>query len=266
MICDESIAGMGETIYNMLPDVSGVLLAAVGVALVVAPDMMSKVNPVLRSVMAASLVLLGVAGLRSSFVQHRQDGIEKSGLRDDVKNLRATVDTYGPKLDFIINHPESPEQKALALALQREMNPKIEIDEPHNTPADPNMFQWTLINTGGSVAKAKANQVIALVAPEGRGQEEAIFANFYKHDDDLGQRKLDMPTGYEHRTVVNVHVQPPSSEEQAAFKSGTDVIYLAILVTYYNEQGRQFHSEKCVIIRNGNPQMAGYCGSHNKIQ
>jgi hypothetical protein len=254
---------MWESLFNVLPDISGVLLAAVGVALMVAPDIVSKINVVVRWILASLLLVLGIAGLRSSYVQRQQDGIEKSGLHTDIKALQTTVNTFGPKLDAIIKHPESPEQKALALALLREMYPKIEIDEPHNTPADPSKFQWTLINTGGSVAKDKGNQTVAAIAPI--GSEEEIFTNFYHHDDDPGQRKLDMPTGYEHRVTVDVHQQPFSSAELEAFKSGADALYIAILVTYYNEQGRQFHSEKCLMRLFGNP-LPRYCGRHNKIQ
>jgi hypothetical protein len=181
---------MGETIYNVLPDVCGVLLAAVGIALVIAPDWVSKVKPATRWVMAGLLLILGLAGLTSSYVQHRQDGIEKAGLHDDIKGLQATVSTFGPKLDEIIKYPNSPEQKALALVLQREMDPKVEISEPNNqVSADGNTFQWTLINTGRGVAKDKTNQVIAVIRPDGKAQDEAIFANFYQHENDPQSQK-----------------------------------------------------------------------------
>ena len=205
-----------------------------GVALAFLPDKVMKLPPVARWIIATVLVLLGGFGFASSIVQRREDGREKTKLNDDIGGLKgtigtlqstigtlqATVNIYGPKLDFIINHPQSPEQKALALALQREMNPKVEIDEPNNkVSADPNMFQWTLVNTGGSVARDKANQAVALIAPEGRAQEETIFQRFYQRENEPGQRKLDMPTGYEHRVTVHVHLEPPSAEDIAAFRS-----------------------------------------------
>ncbi len=141
----ETIWGMWESLNNALPDISGVLLAAVGVALAFLPDKVMKLPPFARWIIGVVLVLLGGFGLRSSFIQRQQDSTEKAQLKDSIRTLQAKVDSYGPMLKEIINHPQSPEQKELALVIQRELNQKK--TEIHDCKPDPSRPYECINNT-----------------------------------------------------------------------------------------------------------------------
>jgi hypothetical protein len=255
---------MWSLIYNMLPDVSGILLAAIGVALVVAPDVMSKLRPVVRSTLAILLVILGIAGLRSSVVQHREDNKEKAELKGDLHDVKNKVDTFGPKLDAIIAHPNSEEQRLLAVQLRKEINPKIEIEEPIPTNSDPTLLNATATNVGGSVAKGKVDTVASRLAVRGRAEENDFFQYLYRHEEDSDVKKYDIAPGYANRVIIPLRLSPMSPADLPEFKAGTKVIYVGILETYYNEQGRKFHTEKCMYLQSGS-SLPMHCGTHNKI-
>ena len=269
---------MGETIFNLLPDVSGVLLAALGVALVVVPELIGKVHPVVRWVLAGLLVVLGCAGLRSSYVQRRdgekqrQDSETKqtqlveqvNSVKSELESSNSMLRSFGPKLDAIISHPESQEQKDLASELRRQLDPKIEIEEPYNTIADPTLFDTTITNTGGSTALGKIDTVKAIIAPVGRDSEEELF-RFLRSNEQSGDTKAkDMSVGYAHRITIPIRTPPASPQELNDVQSGKKAVYIGILITYFNESGRQFHSEKCMYLLTQNKN-AAYCGSHNKV-
>jgi hypothetical protein len=82
---------MWKTVFDMLPDVSGILLAAVGVALVVAPDFLSVMKKWVRWTLAALLAALGVAGMVSSYVQHRDESRGKVKLEGDLIDVQSKM-------------------------------------------------------------------------------------------------------------------------------------------------------------------------------
>ena len=263
----DTLPSLLDTIYNLLPDFSGILLAAVGVALVVYPEILKGIEhrKMFRWAIATILVVLGIAGMCSSFGQHRDSDNKQSYLSNSVRELKATVDTFGPKLDSIISHPESEQQKELALALRREFDPKIQIDEPNNTVGNPILFNATITNVGGSVAKGKVDTVRAIMGPKGKEQENDLFRFLYAHEQDSDAKPIDVAPGYAHRMIVPILLPTFTGQEKQDFNQGRKVIYIGILETYFNEQGRQFHSEKCMYEIPASSLLI-YCGSHNKIE
>ena len=114
---------MWTTIFNMLPDVSGVLLAAVGVALVVAPEMVSKLPTWLRRTLALLLMILGVAGLRSSYVQHRDDAIEKGASKKELEDMTKKLSDL-PNSQQIADDLHAMEQNPTPIVAEAVPQPK----------------------------------------------------------------------------------------------------------------------------------------------
>jgi hypothetical protein len=111
-----SICGIASTAFNFLPDFSGILLAAVGVALVVVPEAIQKIQhrKGLRWTIATVLVVLGGIGMGSSFVQHQKSDETITGLGNKLNGI-------GTKLDWIIQHPSSPAEKRAAIKIRDEI-------------------------------------------------------------------------------------------------------------------------------------------------
>jgi hypothetical protein len=180
-VAGERIAGMGwkiwQALFDALPDVSGVLLAAVGVAIVIAPEPIQNLEKrkYVRWILAAALVAMGVAGLWSSFLQRGRDGIEKSELHGDVRDLKIELAKFGPKLDWIISHPQSKSQQSQAIDLKREIaaaigRPRVELSEPRLTYFKDGRvtFMFPETNTGSTIARGKLNTTDMLVGSNER--------------------------------------------------------------------------------------------------
>jgi hypothetical protein len=126
---------MWLNVYNLLPDISGILLAAIGVALVFASDWVATLNKPIRWTAATVLLLLGAGGLRSSFVQHKENDKEQHALK-------GTIESYGPKWDYIVAHCELPELRAeaeqmkrgLGLAIPQRTRPAVSESKPQPYP------------------------------------------------------------------------------------------------------------------------------------
>ena len=123
---------IGDWCFEQLPDFSGILLAAVGVAIAVAPSFIDKLPKSLRWIMAGILAILGIAGMSSSSIQHHNNETDQGTLRQNVadlkkseQSLRTVVDSYGPKLDSIIAHPDCAGQKDLAEGIKTELSAQL---------------------------------------------------------------------------------------------------------------------------------------------
>ena len=112
-----------DEILNLLPDFSGILLAAVGVALVIYPEAIKSIEHRrgLRWTIALLLVALGGLGMVSSFVQKRDGDRAQNELKEDVLKLQRTINTFGPKLDDILAEPNKEKQKQDAGTLKEEI-------------------------------------------------------------------------------------------------------------------------------------------------
>jgi hypothetical protein len=244
-------------------------LAAVGVAMVIAPNWIEKIGTPWRWTIAAILLSLGVLGMRSSFTQHRDSDAVQRGLGEKIDilqgksdKLQATVGTYGPKLDAIISHPDSPEQRGLALALRNELKPKIQVDEPTFVSGTPEFLVNAVeTNIGGSIAKAVNTTRMLKIGPVGKESEDRLFRVLRDHEDDPDKKPADIVPGYAGRTIISISGYPPISPQDYLDKKPKDVVYVGILVTFFDEEGRQYHTEKCLYYEHGS--LDRVCDGHN---
>ena len=93
-----------HALYTLLPDLCGILLATVGVALTVFREALLRLDnkPWHRGLLAAVMVIVGVLGTTSA-VQQKHDSDRKQ------KELQALISSYGPKLDELIARSNDPE-------------------------------------------------------------------------------------------------------------------------------------------------------------
>jgi len=270
---------MGETIYNMLPDFSGILLAAVGVALVFAPEAVKVLEKrrSLRFALALILVGLGLAGMRSSTFQHHESDTKQAELRDrsvamssQLDTANATLKSFGPKLDWIINHPSNAQQSQ-AVDLKKELaavlgRPRIEVNEPSLTYFKDGRatFSFPVTNTGNAIAKGKLNTDGMLIGSNSHSTEEELFKEIYRDEGitPVGTPRADMGRGYENRGLIPVS-KAFSSGDWADLVSNKKVIYIGLLVTYFDEAGVEYHTERCW---KWSPkyESLGTCDGHNK--
>jgi hypothetical protein len=267
-----------DKIYNMLPDFCGILLAAVGVAIVIAPSWIEKLKGGSRWVIALVLLCLGVLGMRSSFTQHRDADALQAKLEGNVELLRqqsdtlrgksdrlqSTVDSYGPKLDAIIAHPESPEQKAFAIALLSKLKPSIQIDDPFPNGARPSIsFMAEVTNVGGSVAKGESSTANAQIDIKSKEAETRLFDYLYDHENDSDVKPKDMNPGYGSRSRVLILSRPPITPERLEQMKDTEVVYIGVLSTFSDEAGRKYHTEKCMYFDRFREHLNQFCDGHN---
>ncbi|MGA3049466.1 MAG: DUF308 domain-containing protein [Terracidiphilus sp.] len=262
---------MWTTVFDMLPDISGILLAALGVALVVAPEMVSKLPTWIRWTLAALLIVVGIAGLRSSYVQRQESDQKQSDLMGSIndlkiygKNLKETVDVFGPKLDAIINHPNSPEQKALAIKLRDELKPRIQVDEPSLESVTPVFsMRAEMTNIGGSVAKGLVDTSDAFIAVRSKASESELFSYLNEHEHDSDRKPMDMNPGYGGRAGTTIASRPAITPYALLHMKANEVVYIGILVTYSDEEGRRYHTEKCLWFDNVPSHFSQFCEGHN---
>ncbi len=163
---------MWRTIYNALPDFSGVLLAAVGVALVISPEAIKRIEQrkKLRGTTALLLVTLGLAGVRSSCVQRKEGEDKQNELKIGMHNLQTTVDTFGPKLDAIISETNPSKRRAEAITLKAEIKGEPRIQPKNSSPQD------NLPSVQTQVKNAAAGTVVPVTVPNGAAGTITIHA------------------------------------------------------------------------------------------
>jgi hypothetical protein len=140
----ESLHQFLTVVYGLLPDFSGILLAAVGAAMIFAPNWIDKVSPPWRWAIAASLAILGLLGMRSSYTQHRDADQSQKALKGEIHNLNDTVVQVKTKLEWIIQHPASEQQKQQAIILRRELPPTPILDPSMQLLQDAQAWQRQL--------------------------------------------------------------------------------------------------------------------------
>ena len=129
MASGESMAFM-HNLYNLLPDFSGIFLAAVGVALFFAPAWVEKINRTGRWLVAVLLILFEALGMRSSFVQRRNADKLQTELMERLKLMNAALDSVGPKLDNLMSNPHSSNgQRDAAAALKSQIQQHLKNSE-----------------------------------------------------------------------------------------------------------------------------------------
>jgi hypothetical protein len=186
------------------------------------------------------------------------------GLLAKVANLQTTVDTYGPKLQAIVDHPESPEQKALALLLLNKLKPKIQIDDPHLNGTRPSIsFLANETNVGDSIAKGQSSTANIQIDTQSSQSETRLFSYLYSHEDDPDIKPQDMNPGYAARAQALILSRPPLTAERIMQMRSNEVVYIGVLSTFYDESGREYHTEKCMFFDKDPEHLNQFCSGHN---
>jgi hypothetical protein len=120
--------------FDDLPDVTGILMAALAFALVFVPELLEKLAPKkrIRWLIAAILAIFGIAGLSSSHVQRSRSNADQASLNTTIRDLNGQVaglqvtesklqNVINEKLNPIVEQQPSKAQQRQAEALKREV-------------------------------------------------------------------------------------------------------------------------------------------------
>lgn len=166
--------GTCKAVFDMLPDVSGILLAEVGVALFIAPDFVSQMKEWIRWTLAGLLVALGVAGMASSYNQHRVDAREKAKLTDDLHNVEAKLATLTqglfsrPSQDHVEKGPSKKSEQKPVMISAKLYDPKslaIAVENQSGRVAQGVTWELVLFRESDQVPFSFATQEIGYVKP-----------------------------------------------------------------------------------------------------
>jgi hypothetical protein len=190
-------------------------------------------------------------------------------MKQSDYELKKRVDTLAPKLDAMVNQLDSPEQKALALALREQLMPKIEVDEPsldnHNT------FDFKLSaaveNVGGSTARGVVATSNMMIAVKSNYSESDLFDFLQNHARDIDIKPFDIDPGYAGRANILIGSHPNAIRVDMIQRMSRDeVVYIGVLVTFFDSQGGKHYTEKCFYFNNDSTHVDHLCDGHNKSE
>lgn len=186
------MGSMWRTVFNMLPDFSGILLAAVGVAFIVAPEFVSKLPTWLRWTLAVLLVVLGLAGLRSSYVQHQSDASDKDDLKHQLEGVSNQLQTLNSKVQSQFAPTAQPPKKQristaaatpkpsdvqpiqLSALFANPKSPTVMVENQSDRVADKITWEAVLYRESDMTLLSFATQDIGYVKAHSRGANYSI--------------------------------------------------------------------------------------------
>lgn len=132
-----------HTLFNLLPDLCGVLLAAVGLSITVFKEALDRFERKRwhRGLLAITLLVVGICGTISASLQKRDAERKQTDLGNNIDRLQSLVSSYGPKLDQLIARSNNPgvrnEASGLKASLGRAVIDFFDVRLPTGNAARP---------------------------------------------------------------------------------------------------------------------------------
>lgn len=116
------------------------------------------------------------------------------------------------------------------------------------------------LNVGGNIALNELSITGSKFAVLSKDSEEALFRDLNARLQD--NLRVDQENGEDHKLLRGLEVVPNASEA-AAYTNRAQVVYMGIIVTYEERNGRKHRVEACVYLQDG-PRLPELCSNHNR--
>jgi hypothetical protein len=223
-----------RTVFDMLPDVAGILLAALSLSLLFLPRELKVLEAPkwrwLRWTLAAIFAVVGIGGLASNWVQKSQDKKERGELNGKITNLQNQLTSMSQKINTDTNASVGPVDFVPLRGAQS-------IEE--------GLFQWDM---GFVVTQNTARNMRArgkLQVEYGQGvNDKKIWSKFKGVAiKEMGEHGPDVGIGSAPWGTLNLQL---SKRDADAVMAGSKTIYVLALAEWTNPSGSDGHFPLCL--------------------
>ena len=226
--------------FDWLPDVAGILLAAVSVALIFIPKELKVLEQPKwkwpRRVLAVVLALVGAGGLVSSELQKAADKTERQKLEQNVDRLEDDIAEVQKKVS-------QNQNASVTLIRLVPLNDAQEIGS--EDPVSFNVAYGVLANTAKSLRHA--DRLYLEDNPPNGTKDKEVWKKFKSLAlEKMGDKGQDYAVGNYSWSTVEGRL---TDKQAKAVLHGTQTIYFLGLVQWNNPSGTEGHLDACLYLQ-----------------
>lgn len=229
-----------RSIFDMLPDVAGILLAALSLSLIFLPKELKMLEADkwkwLRWSLAAIFAVAGIGGVASNVIQKANDKTERDKLNHQVSQLKDELDEVRRKVNENTNASVAitalvPRNGVQEVSSEQKMQFNIAYFVKQNTAK--NMRQVTLLR----VENVPPNPVY----------DKKVWADFKGFSAQaIGEKGQDRVADTYDWKTLEIKL---SRNEAAGLMAGTKTLYVLGLVEWNNLSGTDGHFDACLSLQ-----------------